>query len=120
MFSATIIQVGLGVVFILMKGPLYELVFQHYIRPVGRNKLEVFHECFISNHVPYFSSYKIVQMEGEQVTNDMYIWEGKTFARKLFLNQTKDTDKVMLDWYHWASQFYDGCGYQHQRDKFSW
>ena len=39
MFTATIIQVGLGIVFIILKAPLYELVFHHYIRPVGRNQL---------------------------------------------------------------------------------
>ena len=32
--SATIVQIGLPIVFVIIKSPLYELVFHHYIRPL--------------------------------------------------------------------------------------
>jgi hypothetical protein len=56
MFSATIIQCGLGVVFVVLKSPLYELVFHHYIQPHGPADQDVFHDCYISSWVPYFFS----------------------------------------------------------------
>jgi cholesterol 7-dehydrogenase len=62
MFSATIIQVGLGIVFIILKSPLYELVFHHYIRPQGINKQAVFHDCYISPIVPLFASSKVIEL----------------------------------------------------------
>jgi len=74
MFSATIIQVGLGVVFIVLKSPLYELVFHHYIQPQGKANQTVFHDCYISSWVPYCLSSLVSKLEGGQVTNDMYIW----------------------------------------------
>jgi cholesterol 7-desaturase len=120
MFSATIIQVGLGIVFVILKAPLYELVFHHYIRPIGRNEQQVFHDCFISPWVPRAISSKIVELEGGQVTNDMYIWEAKSFARKTFLNEERDSDRIMKDWLKWSGQFYQGCGSQQEKDKFSW
>ena len=85
MFSATIIQCGLGVVFVILKGPLFELIFHHYIQPRGRTYQQVYHDCYISPHVPYFISSLASQMEGEQVTNDMQVWSAKKFARKAFL-----------------------------------
>ena len=85
MFSATIIQCGLGIVFIILKGPLFELIFHHYLRPQGKAYQQVYHDCYISPHIPYFISYLASQMEGGQVTNDMYVWSSKKFARKSFL-----------------------------------
>ena len=60
MFSAVIIQIGLGVVFVVLKSPLYDLVFHHYVVPIGRHQQQVFPDCFISGYVPYFSSSKIL------------------------------------------------------------
>lgn len=120
MFSATIIQVGLGIVFIILKSPLYELVFHHYIRPEGRNQQAVFHDCYISSYIPYFASSKICELEGGQVTNDMYIWEAKSFAKKTFLNDKADSDKIMRDWLKWSGKFYQGCSYQQEKEKHSW
>ena len=117
MFTATIIQVGLGIVFVVLKSPFYEIVFVHYIRPMEANKQQVFHDCYISNYMPYFLTSKITELEGGQVTNDMYIWESKSFARKTFLHEDRDSDVVMKNWTKWASQFYQGCGYQ-QREKY--
>ena len=119
MFSATIIQVGLGIVFIILKAPLYELVFHHYIRPVGRNEQKVYHDCFISPHMPYFISSKMLQGEGQQVTNDMYIWESKSFASKTHLKET-ESDNFMRDWIKWSGQFYEGCSYQQEKEKYTW
>jgi hypothetical protein len=62
MFSAIIIQVGLGIVFIILKSPLYELVFHHYIRPEGRNFQVVFHDLYISSYIPYFASSKVCEL----------------------------------------------------------
>jgi hypothetical protein len=62
MFSATIIQVGLPIVFIVLKSPLYKLVFQHYIRPEGRASQIVFHDCYISSWIPYFMSSIVSQL----------------------------------------------------------
>lgn len=119
MFSATIIQVGMSIVFIILKSPLYQLVFHHYIRPQGINKQAVFHDCYISSIVPLFASSKIVELEGGQVTNDMYIWESKSFARKTCLNEKNDSDHIMRDWLKWSGQFYHGCSRQ-QEDKYQW
>ena len=120
MFTATIIQVGLGIVFIILKAPLYELVFHHYIRPVGRNQLEVFHDAFTSGYLPYFITSKIIEAEGGQVTNDMYIWEAKSFAKKSFLNESRESDQIMRDWMKWSGQFYQGCSHQDDKSKYSW
>lgn len=119
MFSATIIQVGLGVVFIVLKSPLYELVFHHYIRPEGRNFQAVFHDLFISSYIPYYMSSKICELEGGQVTNDMYIWEAKSFARKTNLKDNSN-DEILGGWLKWSGQFYQGCKYQEEKGKYTW
>ena len=116
MFSATIIQIGLPIVFVVLKSPLYELVFHHFIRPAGPNAQDVFHDLYISNWVPYFASAKIAELEGGQVTNDMHVWEAKTFASKRYLDPSRDTDTNIKDWLGWASQHYEGCSKQTKRN----
>lgn len=74
MLSATIIQCGLAVVYIIVKSPFYELVFHHYVRPNGKAFQKVYHDVFISSYVPYWMSSIIGQLEGGQVTNDMHVW----------------------------------------------
>ena len=90
-------------------------MFQHYIRPQGRNYQQVFHDCYISNFIPYFISSKIIETEGGQVTNDMYIWETKSFADKSFLNEKNESDQIMKDWMKWSARFYQGC--RHEQEK---
>jgi hypothetical protein len=85
MFSAIIIQCGLGIVFVILKSPIYELVFHHYVQPHGKAFQKVYHDCYISPWVPYAFSSLASYMEGGQVTNDMNIWSTKKFARKAYL-----------------------------------
>lgn len=54
------------------------------------------------------------------MTNDMYIWEAKSFAKKTFLNDKADSDKIMRDWLKWSGKFYQGCSYQQEKEKHSW
>ena len=90
--SGTIIQIGLPVVFIVIKTPFYELVFHHYVRPLEPALQQVFHDCYISPWLPYFFTSFISQGEGVQVTNDMWIWESKKFARKVHLVEGRESD----------------------------
>lgn len=62
MFSATIIQCGLGIVFVVLKSPIYELVFHHYVQPHGKAFQQVYHDCYISSWVPYFFSSLATQL----------------------------------------------------------
>jgi hypothetical protein len=78
-------QLGPSIVFIILKSPMYELVFHHYVRPQGPASQMVLHDCYISGITPYWLSALSIRLEGQQVTNDMYIWEAKRFARKAFL-----------------------------------
>lgn len=120
MFSATIIQCGLGIVFVILKSPLYELVFHHYVQPHGKAYQQVYHDCYISSWIPYFVSTLATQLEGGQVTNDMHIWSAKRFARKAFLMEERESDQFIKNWRVWASQHYQGCEYQAKNEAFSW
>lgn len=72
--SVSIVQVGLGVVFVFAKSPFYQFILQHYIRPEGRNQQKVFHDIYVNSLLPYLLSSKLVEAEADQVTNDLYIW----------------------------------------------
>ena len=120
MFTATIIQCGLGIVFVVLKAPLYELVFHHYIVPHGKAEQHVFHDCWISWHVPYAFSALVSYLEGGQVTNDMHIWSSKKFARKAFLMEGRESDQHIKGWKNWASQHYQGCDYQVKNNDYTW
>ena len=115
--SATIIQIGLPIVFVIIKSPLYELVFHHYIRPMGPAMQQVFHDCHISPWLPYFVTSFISEGEGMQVTNDMWIWESKRFARKAHLVEGRESDEWIKGWREWASQHYQGCQEREQEKK---
>ena len=56
MFTSTIIQVGLAIVFVILKSPFYELAFHLYIRPEAVDEQIVFHDLYMSSHMPYFVS----------------------------------------------------------------
>lgn len=50
----------------------------------------------------------------------MHIWESKSFARRTCLNEQKESDVIMRDWLKWSGQFYQGCGQQQDKLKYSW
>jgi hypothetical protein len=89
MFSATIIQCGLGIVFVILKSPIYEIILHHYLQPNGRAYQKVYHDIFITPYIPYFISSIASQLEGGQVTNDMWIWQSKKFARKAYIYEDR-------------------------------
>jgi hypothetical protein len=74
MFNTTIIQVGSGIVFIFLKSPIYRIVLQHFIQPQGPASQIVIHDGYFSKWIPYCFSALALKMEGDQVTNDLYIW----------------------------------------------
>ena len=112
MFTSTIIQVGLAIVFVILKSPFYELVFHLYIRPDAVNEQIVFHDLYMSSHMPYFVSSMYSLIEGGQVCNDMQLWESKSFPRKMFMKVEQESDQIMIDWLNWSTQFYQGCSRQ--------
>lgn len=119
LLSGTIVQVGMGTVFIFLKHKYFEYVVHHYVRPEGVNYQIVLHDGYISPWMPYFISSKILEGEGWQVLADQFIWDAKAFTKRTYLNDQKG-DAVMEGWMRWASQFYDGCGYQTSKDPTSW
>ena len=70
---------------------------------------QVFHDCYISPWLPYFVTSFISEGEGMQVTNDMWIWESKKFARKAHLVPGRESDAWIKGWREWSSQHYQGC-----------
>jgi hypothetical protein len=96
---------------------MYEIVLHHYIRPQDKSMQNVFHDCFISPYIPYFISSFASQSEGMQVTSDMFVWEGKQFARKAHLMDGRESDSWIKGWREWASQHYQGCAEKEKERK---
>lgn len=84
MFNVTILQLGAGIVYIFLCFPTHVIVFFHYIQPKERYKQIVYHDLWTNNYVPYWISAISAKFEGDQVTNDMFVWDSKKFARKMY------------------------------------
>lgn len=41
------------------------------------------HEGYTSSWLPYWASAMAIKLEGDQVTNDMYLWDAKRFGKKV-------------------------------------
>ena len=87
-FNATILQIGSSTVVILLKCKLFTLVLFHFLQPKGKYEQIVYHEGYTSKWFPYWvSALAVTKGEGNQVTNDMYIWEAKKFGRKIHVKE---------------------------------
>ena len=51
-----------------------------------------------NSYVPYWISALSLKFEGDQVTNDMYVWEAKKFARKLHYKDHEPLDHLLKNW----------------------
>ena len=73
-------------VFVFLKTSLFEVVLNHYIRPVGKNQQQIYHDGYTTSYIPYYISSKVIGGDASQVTNDLYIWESKSFAKRTYLD----------------------------------
>lgn len=80
-FNVTILQLGCATVFILLKSPIFTIILCHYLQPKEKYKQIVYHDGYTSKWLPYWASALAIKMEGNQVSNDMYIWDAKRFGR---------------------------------------
>ena len=121
MFNATVVQFGPATVFIFLRSPLYQLVFQQYLQPEGKAKQVVIHEIFTNSYIPYWLSALALKLEGDQVTNDMRLWESKKFAHKLYYRKGMEYDNFLQNWRDWYSIFYQGCEVQLKpKEDYTW
>ena len=118
-FNVTIIQLGCSTVFIFLKSPIFTIVLCHYVVPKEKQRQVVYHDGYTSPWIPYWASALAVKMEGSQVTNDMYIWESKKFARSINFKKGEPADEFLKSWREWYSQHYQGC-LEKERDSTSW
>ena len=42
----------------------------------------------------------------------MQLWESKSFPSKMFMKVEQESDRIMIDWLDWSTQFYQGCSRQ--------
>ncbi len=108
-FNVTIIQLGCSTVFIFLKSPVFTIVLCHYVLPKEKYKQIVYHDGYTSSWIPYWASALAVKMEGNQVTNDMYIWDAKKFGRNVNFKKGEKADEYLKSWREWYSQHYQGC-----------
>lgn len=119
MFNVTIMQVGCSTVFIFLRSRIYTMVLFHYLQPKGKAHQIVYHDVYTSSWIPYWISALAAKMEGNQVTNDMYIWDSKRFGRNLNFKKGEEADQFLKSWREWYSQNYEGC-LEKERNSLSW
>ena len=118
-FNVTIIQLGCSTVFIFLKSSIFTLVLVHYVQPKGKAHQVVTHEGYTPSWMPYWVSSLAIKLEGNQVTNDMYIWEAKKFGRNLNFKKGEEADVFLRKWREWYSQNYEGC-LEKERNSTGW
>lgn len=120
-FNGTILQVGPGLVYLFLMSPFYEALFFQHITSDDVFDHKVYHELFISNHLPYWVTAIMIRLEAQQVTNDTFVWSNKTFASEPKYNLASEADATILDWRKWFAQFYEGCAEkQAEMEKYTW
>ena len=112
MFNVTIVQVGPAVVYIFLRSPLYKIAFQQFLQPQDKAYQVVYHEMYTNRYIPYWISALALKLEGDQVTNDMRLWESKRFASKLYYRKGMEYDDYLQHWREWYSIHYEGCSAQ--------
>lgn len=121
MFNATVVQYGPATVFIFLRSPLYKVAFQQFLQPQGPSHQLVYHEMYTNSYIPYWLSALAIKLEGDQVTNDMHIWESKKFASKLYYRKGVEYDDFLQHWREWYSRNYEGCSGQLKKEEdYTW
>ena len=82
--NITVIQVGSSTVFIFLKNPIFTTVLLHFLHPKEKYYHTIYQEAHTSKWMPYWLSGLIMKIDSYQVSHDMYLWESKKFARKLY------------------------------------
>ncbi|CAG9336309.1 unnamed protein product [Blepharisma stoltei] len=119
--NATGFQVGSGIVYLFLIGPFFEGVFFQHLRQIDKHNLEVYHEMWASNYLPYGITAIMLRGEAQQVMNDGKVWDNKQFAMKPNYNMMGDPDKLLLKWRNWYAQFFEGCEEAEKaKEKLSW
>ena len=120
-FNATIFQVGPGLVYLFLTSPYYRALYFQHSTSIGKFEHNVYHELYISWHLPYWVTASMLRLEAEQVTNDTYVWNQKKFASQPRYNIAAEADATLLVWRRWFSQFYLGCEEKDvEREKYVW
>lgn len=76
---------------------------------------------YTNHYIPYWLSALALKLEGDQVTNDMCLWESKKFASKLYYRKGMEFDNYLQNWREWYSTHFEGCNVQLKKDKdYTW
>ena len=76
---------------------------------------------YTNHYIPYWLSALAIKLEGDQVTNDMWLWESKRFASKLYYRKGMEFDHYLQHWREWYSAHFQGCDVQLKKDKdYTW
>ena len=102
-------QVGPGLVYLFMKSFAFETLFFQYVEIKGAYEMEMHHEIFTNNYLPYWISALKLKLESDQVTNDCVVWDNKKFASNPWYNTTTEADQYLIKWRKFFCQFYEGC-----------
>jgi cholesterol 7-dehydrogenase len=119
LLNATIFQIGPGCVFIFVKSHYWQIVFKQFLQPRDKAHQYIVHDAITSKWLPYWATAAAAWMESTQVTNDMYIWNGKKFGRKIQLRENEEADVYIREWRKWFSQHYEGC-LEKEKNRVSW
>jgi cholesterol 7-dehydrogenase len=120
-FNATGFQVGPALVYLFLKGPLFEAIFAQSITPMDKFKIRVSHKIWTSGYLPFGISAYMLYGEVQQVLNDIAIWNKKVFGSKLNYNLKTNADRNLNNWRNWYYQFYDGCyDFEKKLDALDW
>jgi hypothetical protein len=53
---------------------------------------------YTNYYIPYWLSALAIKLEADQVTNDMFLWESKKFATKLYYRKGMEYDDYLQKW----------------------
>eukprot|EP00340_Litonotus_pictus_P003635 CAMPEP_0170514202 /NCGR_PEP_ID=MMETSP0209-20121228/759_1 /TAXON_ID=665100 ORGANISM="Litonotus pictus, Strain P1" /NCGR_SAMPLE_ID=MMETSP0209 /ASSEMBLY_ACC=CAM_ASM_000301 /LENGTH=368 /DNA_ID=CAMNT_0010798195 /DNA_START=338 /DNA_END=1444 /DNA_ORIENTATION=+ len=102
-------QVGPGLVYLFLKSPFFETMFFQYSELIGKHNIELHHEIWTANWIPYWFSALKLKLESDQVTNDCVIWDNKKFGSTPWYNLSTVADNFLKEWRVFFCQFYEGC-----------
>lgn len=121
LFNLTGFQVGPALVYLFLYSKLFETTLAQSVTPLQKFKVKVSHKIWTSHYIPYWLSAYMLYGEVKQLFSDMNIWNHKSFGSKLSYNMKTETDKNLLSWRNWFSQFYEGCyEWEKEKNKLDW
>jgi hypothetical protein len=116
-FSIIAFQLGPGLVYLFMKGILFEVLFFQHTTSYEKYNHEVYHEIYTNGFLPYWLSAIFLRLEAVQVQNDGLIWDNKKFGFKPYFNPDSDVDQKLKEWRIWYGSFYEGCKERDKKNK---